>query len=44
MIEVDDYIEYETCCPYSEREWCDGCPRYITEEDLCDMELPMINM
>ena len=32
------YVE-ETVCPYPEREWCEGCPRYIEDEGICDMEL-----
>lgn len=29
----------EVHCPYPEREYCEGCPRYIEDEDICDMEL-----
>lgn len=32
------YIE-EDFCPYPERLNCDGCPRYIEDEGICDMEL-----
>lgn len=32
------YVE-ETVCPYPDRECCDGCPRYIEDENLCDLEL-----
>ena len=32
------YIE-ETVCPYPERTVCDGCPKYIETEDLCEMEI-----
>lgn len=32
------YIE-ETVCPYPEREMCEGCLKYIEDEDICDMEL-----
>lgn len=32
------YIE-ETVCPYPERTVCDGCPKDIETEDLCEMEL-----
>lgn len=39
MIEDIDPAELETCCPYPERECCDGCPRYIEEEDMCDLEI-----
>lgn len=31
------YVE-ETVCPYPEREVCEGCPRYIEDEGICDME------
>lgn len=32
------YVE-ETVCPYPEREWCEGCPRYIEDEGICDLEI-----
>lgn len=32
------YVE-ETTCPYPERPSCEGCPRYLEEEGICDMEL-----
>lgn len=32
------YVE-ETVCPYPDREVCEGCPRYIEDEGICDMEL-----
>lgn len=32
------YIE-EDGCPYPEREDCFGCPKYIENEGICDMEL-----
>ena len=32
------YLE-ETVCPYPEREICEGCPKYIEDEGICDMEL-----
>ena len=31
------YIE-ETVCTYPEREVCEGCPKYIEDEGICDME------
>lgn len=31
------YVE-ETVCPYPEREWCEGCPKYIEEDGVCEME------
>lgn len=39
MIEDIDPAELETCCPYPERERCEGCPKYIEEEDLCEIEI-----
>ena len=32
------YVE-EDFCPYPEREWCEGCPKYIEDEGICDMDL-----
>lgn len=32
------YVE-ETTCDHPELETCDGCPRYIEKEGICDMEL-----
>lgn len=32
------YIE-ETVCPNPEREVCEGCPRYLADDGICDMEL-----
>jgi len=26
-------------CPYPERDRCEGCPRYIEDEDICDLEI-----
>lgn len=37
------YVE-ETTCPYPERESCDGCPKYIEDEGICDMEIPQVLM
>ena len=37
------YVE-ETTCPYPERETCDGCPKYIEDEGICDMEIPQVLM
>jgi len=31
------YVE-ETVCPYPERECCEGCPKYVEDEGICDME------
>lgn len=31
------YVE-ETVCPYPEREVCEGCPKYIEDEGICEME------
>jgi len=39
MIGDFDYAELETCCPYPEREWCEGCGNYIEEEGICAKEL-----
>lgn len=35
------YVE-ETTCPYPERDICDGCPKYIENEGICDMEIPQV--
>ncbi len=35
------YVE-ETTCPYLERDICDGCPKYIENEGICDMEIPQV--
>lgn len=32
------YVE-EPECPYPERSVCEGCPKYIEDEDICEMEL-----
>lgn len=32
------YIE-EDYCPYPERPYCEGCPKYIEDEGICDLEL-----
>lgn len=32
------YVE-ETTCDHPELQTCDGCPRYIEDEDLCDLEV-----
>ncbi len=32
------YVE-EDLCPYPERYDCIGCPKYIEDEGICDMEL-----
>ena len=37
------YVE-ETTCPFPERETCDGCPKYIEDEGICDMEIPQVLM
>lgn len=37
------YVE-ETVCPYPERTTCDGCPKYIEDEGICDMEIPQVLM
>jgi hypothetical protein len=37
-VESGLYVE-ETTCDHAELETCDGCPRYIEDEDLCDLEL-----
>jgi len=29
----------ETTCDHPELQTCDGCPRYIEDEDLCDLEV-----
>ena len=39
MIEDVDYAELETCCPYPVRDRCEGCPRYIEDEGICDLEI-----
>lgn len=40
MIYGNDPAELERCvCPYPERDRCDGCPRYIEDDDLCDLEI-----
>jgi hypothetical protein len=31
------YVE-ETVCPYPEREVCEGCPKYVEDEGICEME------
>lgn len=37
------YVE-ETVCPYPERTTCDGCPKFIEDEGICDMEIPQVLM
>lgn len=32
------YVE-ETTCDHPEMATCDGCPRYIEDDGVCDLEL-----
>lgn len=38
MIRDLDPAELELHCPYPEREWCEGCPHYMEEDGICDLE------